>query len=147
MLLISHDRALLDAVGSRTIAVEDKALRSYVGGWAEYLRVREERVQDERTAKRAKPKPAPAPAAARAPPARRRTSAARPSGSRSEIEEAEAGLKALEEELADPAAWSSPDRTAKSTRPPRRGQAPAQGSLRAVGGSRERWNGTHRSVD
>ena len=33
-----------------------------------------------------------------------------------EIEEAEAGLKALEEELADPAAWSSPDRTAKSTR-------------------------------
>ena len=80
VLLISHDRALLDAVGSRTIAVEDKALRSYVGGWAEYLRVREERVQDERTAKRAKPKPAPARRSAR-PPARRRTSAARPSGS------------------------------------------------------------------
>src|SRR3712207_6324724 len=30
VLLISHDRALLDAVGSRTIAVEDGALRSYV---------------------------------------------------------------------------------------------------------------------
>ena len=55
VLLISHDRALLDAVGSRTIAVEDRALRSYVGGWPEYLRVREERAQDERTAKRAKP--------------------------------------------------------------------------------------------
>src|SRR5947209_16626533 len=43
LLLVSHDRALLDAVGSRTIAVEDATLRSYVGGWAEYMRVREER--------------------------------------------------------------------------------------------------------
>ena len=55
VLLITHDRALLDAVGTRTIAVEDQALHSYLGGWAEYLRVREEREQDERTAKRAKP--------------------------------------------------------------------------------------------
>jgi energy-coupling factor transporter ATP-binding protein EcfA2 len=43
LLLASHDRALLDAVGSRTVAVEDYTLRSYVGGWEEYLRVREER--------------------------------------------------------------------------------------------------------
>ena len=42
VLLISHDRALLDAVGTRTIAVEDRALHSYEGGWAEYLRVRDE---------------------------------------------------------------------------------------------------------
>ena len=55
VLLISHDRALLDAVGSRTIAVEERSLHSYVGGWPEYLRVRDERAQDERTAKRAKP--------------------------------------------------------------------------------------------
>jgi len=62
LLLISHDRALLDAVGSRTVAVEEGTLRSYVGGWPEYLRVREERAEAERTAKRAKPaKPAPAP--------------------------------------------------------------------------------------
>jgi ATP-binding cassette subfamily F protein 3 len=115
VLLISHDRALLDAVGSRTIAVEDKALRSYVGGWAEYLRVREERVQDERTAKRAKPKPAtaPAPRASSGPSKNQRRQAER---LEREIEQAEAGLKALEEELADPSAWSSPDRTAKSTR-------------------------------
>jgi ATP-binding cassette, subfamily F, member 3 len=114
VLLISHDRALLDAAGSRTIAVEDKALRSYVGGWAEYLRVREERVQDERTAKRAKPKPAPEPSRASSGPSKnQRRQAER---LEREIEEAEAGLKALEEELADPAAWSSPDRTAKSTR-------------------------------
>ena len=43
LLLVTHDRALLDAVGTRTIAVEDYTLRSYVGGWAEYARVREER--------------------------------------------------------------------------------------------------------
>jgi ATP-binding cassette subfamily F protein 3 len=43
LLLVSHDRALLDAVGSRTIAIEDGALQSYVGGWQEYSRMREER--------------------------------------------------------------------------------------------------------
>jgi ATP-binding cassette, subfamily F, member 3 len=43
ILLVSHDRALLDAVGTRTIAVEDRALHSYIGGWPEYVRVRDER--------------------------------------------------------------------------------------------------------
>jgi ATP-binding cassette, subfamily F, member 3 len=43
ILLVSHDRALLDAVGTRTIAVEERSLRSYVGGWPEYVRVRDER--------------------------------------------------------------------------------------------------------
>jgi len=43
ILLVSHDRALLDAVGARTIAVEDGSLHSYVGGWPEYVRVRDER--------------------------------------------------------------------------------------------------------
>ena len=38
MLLVSHDRALLDAVGTRTVAVEDGTLHSYLGGWAEYVR-------------------------------------------------------------------------------------------------------------
>jgi ATP-binding cassette subfamily F protein 3 len=42
VLLVSHDRALLDAVGSRTIAIEDRRLTSYQGGWAEYSRAREE---------------------------------------------------------------------------------------------------------
>jgi len=115
VLLITHDRALLDAVGSRTIAVEDRALRSYLGGWAEYLRVREERTQDERTAKRAKPAPPrqePAPAGAAGPSKNQRRQAER---LEKEIERAEAALKALEEELADPGAWSSPERSAKST--------------------------------
>ncbi len=43
LLLVSHDRALLDAVGTRTVALEDGELHSYVGGWPEYVRVREER--------------------------------------------------------------------------------------------------------
>ena len=43
ILLVSHDRALLDAVGTRTVAVEDGNLHSYVGGWAEYVRIRDER--------------------------------------------------------------------------------------------------------
>ena len=31
LLLVSHDRALLDAVGARTIAIEDGRLHSYRG--------------------------------------------------------------------------------------------------------------------
>ena len=54
LLLVSHDRALLDAIGTRTVALEDQELHSYVGGWPEYLRVREERAK------------APAPAKAKA---------------------------------------------------------------------------------
>jgi ATP-binding cassette, subfamily F, member 3 len=43
LLLVSHDRALLDAVGTRTVAIEEGALHSYVGGWPEYVRIRDER--------------------------------------------------------------------------------------------------------
>ena len=38
MLLVSHDRALLDAVAERTLAIEDGTIRSYDGGWADYVR-------------------------------------------------------------------------------------------------------------
>ena len=117
LLLISHDRALLDAVGSRTIAVEDGTLHSYVGGWAEFLRVREERVQDERAAKKVKPpapqKSAPAPVGAGAPSKNERRRAAR---LEADIEAAEATLRELEAELADPAAWNDPRTSEKSTR-------------------------------
>ena len=36
LLLISHDRALLEAVGSRTVVIDDGELTSHHGGWAEY---------------------------------------------------------------------------------------------------------------
>ena len=42
VLLVSHDRALLDAVAHRTAAVENETVRVYDGGWADYLRAREE---------------------------------------------------------------------------------------------------------
>src|SRR3954466_1593869 len=41
VLLVSHDRALLDAVAERTLAIEDKRLNSYDGGWADYVRAQE----------------------------------------------------------------------------------------------------------
>jgi ATP-binding cassette subfamily F protein 3 len=41
LLLVSHDRALLDAVGTRTVAIEERSLRSYLGGWADYVRTRQ----------------------------------------------------------------------------------------------------------
>ena len=58
VLLVSHDRALLDAIAERTLAIEDGDLRAYDGGWAELLRVREERearAKPEPTVERAKP--------------------------------------------------------------------------------------------
>ena len=38
VLLVSHDRALLDAVASRLLAIEERRITSYPGGWAEYAR-------------------------------------------------------------------------------------------------------------
>jgi ATPase subunit of ABC transporter with duplicated ATPase domains len=36
VLLVTHDRALLDAVSGRLLAIEGTRLVSYAGGWAEY---------------------------------------------------------------------------------------------------------------
>ena len=122
LLLITHDRALLDAVGTRTIAVEDQTLHSYVGGWPEYVRVREERAELAREAKRAKPKakaPAPKPAAPTSKNRERRAERLE-----SEIEQAEAELARLEGELADPQSWNDSRTAAKSSR--RHAQAKAR---------------------
>ncbi|MDX6476705.1 MAG: ATP-binding cassette, subfamily er 3, partial [Gaiellaceae bacterium] len=42
VLLVSHDRALLDAVAERTVAIEEQTLVSYDGGWADLVRSRSE---------------------------------------------------------------------------------------------------------
>ena len=124
LLLVSHDRALLDAVGTRTIALEDQGLHSYVGGWPEYLRVRAERAKD----------PLPAPKAATATPGRGSAGSASGNGAgkkrnppkpesggkaqqrlEAEIEAAEAALAAVEDELSDPSAWATPEASASST--------------------------------
>src|SRR4051794_11394344 len=43
VILVSHDRALLEAIGTRTIVCEDGELRSFPTGWVAYRREREER--------------------------------------------------------------------------------------------------------
>jgi ATP-binding cassette subfamily F protein 3 len=127
LLLVTHDRALLDAVGSRTIAIEDYSLRSYVGGWAEYARVREERKAAGLSPSAAPPAPstsvtngtakakvaAPKPKAPPAGPSKNRVR----EQERLEraVEESEAALAAVEDELADPKAWATQYESAKST--------------------------------
>jgi ATP-binding cassette subfamily F protein 3 len=121
VLLVSHDRALLDAVGTRTIAVEDGTLRSYEGGWADYARMREERRLAEAAAAAGKPAGgggnggAPKAAKPRQRPARSKNAEREARKLEAEIEAAEAALQALEDELADPAAWADPERAAASS--------------------------------
>src|SRR5436305_10765476 len=57
ILLVSHDRALLDAVAQRTVAIEDQMLNSYDGGWADYVRIREARVTTPAPVPEKAPKP------------------------------------------------------------------------------------------
>jgi ATP-binding cassette subfamily F protein 3 len=154
LLLVSHDRALLDAVGTRTVAVEDRALHSYVGGWPEYVRVREER-QSASSGSRDGIVPPTAPVQADAlvrvgapgdtfdaggqgngdasrdgvsegtgkgSAKRARAKPDGPSKNRAReqaraelaVEHAEAAMRALEDELADPAAWGTKYEVAKS---------------------------------
>ena len=67
VLLVSHDRALLDAVSRRLLAVEDEALVSSDGGWADYVRGKEERAAPppQPAPKKKEPKPAKPPRAAK----------------------------------------------------------------------------------
>jgi ATP-binding cassette subfamily F protein 3 len=126
LLVISHDRALLDAIGTRTVAFEDQTLHSYVGGWPEYLRVREERAALEAAAKQtvaaARVKPVAVAAAGGAggagaaakPATPGRVTAAQTKLER-QIEEAEAALRSVEDELADPSVWETPEKSAKAS--------------------------------
>jgi len=92
VLLVSHDRALLDAVASRLLAVVHREVRSYPGGWADYVRAQEEdtapappppKPKRERPAKPAKPQPTQLELVER------------------DVERAEARLAELERKLAD----------------------------------------------
>jgi ATP-binding cassette subfamily F protein 3 len=95
VLLVSHDRAVLDAVAERIVAIEDRRLRSYPGGWADYVRIRaEEEAPPPREAPEPKPKAVkPAKPKPRAPSELERTEAA--------IEAREVELAQLERKLAD----------------------------------------------
>ena len=145
LLLISHDRALLDAVGTRTVAVEDQTLHSYVGGWPEYVRVREERAEAERDGEARQagaeqaPPPKPKPRGALQERGRAREEARGPDrGRRGRARRAGGGT-------GRPGAWNDPRSAAEVHRPPRRGQARAGGPLRALGG-RRRLSPEHRAT-
>jgi ATP-binding cassette subfamily F protein 3 len=110
-VLISHDRALLEAVGSRTLVCEDGKLSSYPSGWAEYQRRRDERESSAAAAA----KPASSGNGGRYSSAKPAERAARKAAKLEQrIERAEAQLREVEEELADPAAWSSPGRAERA---------------------------------
>jgi ATP-binding cassette subfamily F protein 3 len=109
VLLVSHDRALLDAVGTRTLAIEERKLASYLGGWAEYARIRDERkaAAAEPAPKEKKPKPAPVAGTSK-------NRQKRIAQLERQVADAEAALTQLEDELADPSAWASPTGSQRS---------------------------------
>jgi ATP-binding cassette, subfamily F, member 3 len=85
VLLVSHDRALLDAVAHRLLAIERGALHSYDGGWAEYAQHRNEPAE-----------PAPAPRPRKEKP-KKSERAPRPS----ELEQLEGRISRQEEAVAE----------------------------------------------
>ncbi|MCE3286877.1 MAG: transporter related protein [Gaiellaceae bacterium] len=102
VLLVSHDRALLDAVPDRMVAIEDGRLRSYDGGWADLER--------ERSAPATPAEPAPSPAVDTAKPARPRPVERAPSeleGLEAQIAAAEARVAEIERTLSDD--WTNMD--------------------------------------
>jgi ATP-binding cassette subfamily F protein 3 len=105
VLLVSHDRAVLDAVAERIVAIEDRRLRSYAGGWADYVNRRQRE-----DAPPPKERPAASP-----PPKAKTVRAQRPRLSELQrietaIDEREAQLAELERKLADD--WGDADAVA-----------------------------------
>ena len=109
------------------MAIEDGSLRSFVGGWPEYVRVREERraegVETPRpkrveTVADGKPRQEEAPKGshkgASKPTAPSKNRVREQGRAERAVEEAEAALKTLEDELADPEAWATKYEAAKS---------------------------------
>jgi ATP-binding cassette, subfamily F, member 3 len=138
VILVSHDRALLEAVGSRTVVCEDGRLESHPHGWAEHQRRRDESEEAEAAARAAERR-----SAGRG--RRRRPGAAAKTAERKalrlaeEVEAAEAELQAIEDELADPAAWSTPARAEQASE---RHEA----AKRRLAELYERWEEAERAV-
>jgi ATP-binding cassette subfamily F protein 3 len=103
VLLVSHDRALLDAVADRTVAIEDGSLHSYDGGWADLVRTRSE--AREPTAAIAEPPPERKPKSAKPKPERRRPSDLERSENR--VAELERRVASFEAKLAED--WTDMD--------------------------------------
>jgi ATP-binding cassette, subfamily F, member 3 len=113
VLLVSHDRALLEAVGSRTLVCEGGELQSHPSGWAEYQRRRDEEAEAEAAAA-VKAKGGGGKKYSATKPAQK--AARKAAKLEARIEAAEAALREVEDELSDPAAWSSPGRHQRATK-------------------------------
>jgi ATP-binding cassette subfamily F protein 3 len=118
VVLISHDRALLEAVGSRTLVCENGELTNHMTGWAEYQKRRDEAAEAEQE-KAAASRPAGKSGNARrggSPGKEVARTRRRVENLEKKIEQAEARLAEIEDELSDPAAWSTPEKSEKATR-------------------------------
>jgi ATP-binding cassette, subfamily F, member 3 len=112
VLLVSHDRALLEAVGGRTLVCEDGRLESHQSGWATYQLRRDEGAAEASAAAKSSSGGGKKYSATK--PAQK--AARKAAKLEQRIERAEAKLQELEDELADPAAWSSPGRIERATK-------------------------------
>ena len=110
VLLVSHDRALIEALATRTLAIEDGRLIAREGAFGDYARAHEGGAPS---------RPAPAPAAAKPKPAKERKAAAAPTRRRTsqraarevrrletEITAAEGRMGAIEARLSQPDAYA-----------------------------------------
>ena len=104
VLLVSHDRALLDAVATRILAVEDGTVRNHDGGWADFVR---SQAEAEEAAVHGSPVRAPDGATPRTAveagshPARSAPKKSPRPKSPSELEQVEAEISAREERIAE----------------------------------------------
>ncbi len=122
VLFVSHDRALIDAVATRTLAIEDGRIVARDGGWADLLRAREEAAA---AVAAAEPAPARPRAPKETPSARGAERPRRTSGGRAAREAArletliasrEEELGALETRLSQPDGYADPTAVAEDGR-------------------------------
>ena len=118
VVLVSHDRALLEAVGTRTLVCEQGELQSHLGGWADYQRARDEREAVAAAAAKLVSPPAGRQGGSErggaGPAAPSKNALRRIARIEEQIGRAEAEMRVLEDELADPSAWSSPGRAQRA---------------------------------
>jgi ATP-binding cassette subfamily F protein 3 len=107
VLLVSHDRALIEALATRTLAIEDGRLIARDGAFGDYARAHEPSPQRRAPAAAAAPKPR-KPAAAATPAKGRSSQRAAREVARleSKIADAEARLGAIEARLSQPDAYA-----------------------------------------
>jgi ATP-binding cassette, subfamily F, member 3 len=139
VILVSHDRALLEAVGTRTIVCEGGELRSHPSGWAAYQRQRDEAAEAVASAAAAAKREARGVGKRRRPGAAAKSAERKASRLAEKIEAAEAELRSVEEELSDPAAWATP---AKAERASERHEA----TKRELAELYEQWEEAERAV-